>query len=104
MFLPPRQMQMWGFLAIEIIGCFYMHYLLSRRAKGLRSPDFVGGIDKGKAPKSGWGVGSMDSIFEVSYERTWFVLKLAMLGDWIIVHSYGLSPWRIELDQSNYMC
>ena len=47
-----RTLHLISFLVIEIIVCFYIHYLLSRRAKGLRPPSFAGDIDKGKAPKS----------------------------------------------------
>ena len=53
-----------SFIVIEIIVYLYMHYLLSRRAKGLWTRPFSGNIDEGKTPKL-WGNVAM-IIFEVS--------------------------------------
>ena len=74
-----------SFLVIESTVYLYIHYLLSHRAKGLRSQSFVGDVDKGKAPKSVWYIGLMTSILKSQRRRlgfgasyAWKVVKHAM--------------------------
>ena len=68
-----------SFLIIEIIVCFFMHYLLSRRAKGLRTLSFYRWYWQGESPQVRMRSRIDDFHFwSLSYIETWF-WELAML-------------------------
>ena len=71
---------------MEIIEYFYIHYLLSRRAKGLQTPIFfVADINEGESPKSWW------------HEYFW-----SLLGeDLILSASYARELWYVQYIWSN---